>query len=424
MTDSQLRSQPVVSAIRPEPPAPSPLGDPDVKLLLPANDVDAPEFSIVIPALNEQLTITDFITWCHEGMRKAGIRGEILIVDSGSDSTTELALAGGARVLKTPKRGLGRAYMDAIPFIRGKYVLLGDCDCTYDFREIQPFVEKFRAGAEFIMGSRFRGFIEPGAMPPLHRYLGTPVTTFILNVIFGSRFSDIHCGMRGITREAFQRMDLRSQSWEYASEMVLKSVHMNLRTEEVPIRFLKDREGRLSHHKRSGWFSPWQAAWINLRAMFVYGANFFLYKPGLILLALGLLLTLPLSLGPIEVGPITFSVHWMQLGVSLVVVGLQSVYMGILSQVFFDYTGDITKRWYKRFPYTRTVFASAALFTAGLVMGAFLVVDYVRNGYRLSLVFKSSYLGVTGLMLTIAGFMSFTFVLLLYSTAVAVWRRR
>ena len=164
---------------------------------------------------------------------------------------------------------------------------MGDCDCTYDFRELAPFVEKFRGGAEFIMGSRFRGYIEPGSMPPLHRYLGTPVTTWILNVIFGSRFSDIHCGMRGITRDALARMDLRSQSWEYASEMVLKSVHMELRTEEVPIRFLKDREGRLSHHKRSGWFSPWQAAWINLRAMFVYGADFFLFKPGLLLLALG-----------------------------------------------------------------------------------------------------------------------------------------
>ena len=161
-------------------------------------------------------------------MKAAGVVGEILIVDSGSDRTTELALAGGARVLRTPKRGLGRAYIDALPFIRGRYVLMGDCDCTYDFRELAPFVAKFRAGAEFVMGSRFRGYIEPGSMPPLHRYLGTPVTTAILNVIFGSRFSDIHCGMRGITREALMRMDLRSQSWEYASEMVLKSVHMRL----------------------------------------------------------------------------------------------------------------------------------------------------------------------------------------------------
>ena len=144
---------------------------------VPAADVADPELSIVIPALNEELTIADFVAWCHEGMKAAGVVGEILIVDSGSDRTTELALAGGARVLRTPKRGLGRAYIDALPFIRGRYVLMGDCDCTYDFRELAPFVEKFRAGAEFVMGSRFRGYIEPGSMPPLHRYLGTPVTT-------------------------------------------------------------------------------------------------------------------------------------------------------------------------------------------------------------------------------------------------------
>jgi glycosyltransferase involved in cell wall biosynthesis len=397
--------------------------DPDVTLLVPEADVAEPELSIVIPALNEQLTIADFVAWCRQGMEAAGVVGEILIVDSGSDRTTELALAGGARVLKTPKRGLGRAYLDAIPYIRGKYVLMGDCDCTYDFRELAPFIEKFRAGAEFVMGSRFRGYIEPGSMPPLHRYLGTPVTTMILNVIFASHFSDIHCGMRGITREALLRMDLRSQSWEYASEMVLKSVHMKLRTEEVPIRFLKDREGRLSHHKRAGWFSPWHAAWINLRAMFVYGANFFLYKPGLLLLAVGLLLTLPLSWGAVTLGPITFSLHWMLLGLALAVLGMQCVYMGILSQVFFDYSGRVTEKWFRRFPYTRTVGLSAAAAAVGLVLAGFLTVTYVRAGFRLVDDSPVNNLGVTGLLLLIGGFMSFTFTLMLHSTAVAVRRR-
>ncbi len=400
----------------------SPTADPDVRLLLPAADVAEPEFSIVIPALNEELTITDFLAWCHEGMKKAGVVGEILIVDSGSDRTTELALAGGARVLKTPKRGLGRAYLDALPFIRGKYVLLGDCDCTYDFRELVPFVEKFRSGAEFIMGSRFRGYIEPGSMPALHRYLGTPVTTWILNVIFASHFSDIHCGMRGISRDALLRMDMRSQSWEYASEMVLKSVHMKLRTEEVPIRFLKDRDGRLSHHKRSGWFSPWQAAWINLRAMFVYGANFFLFKPGLLLLVLGLMLTFPLSFGPVTVGPITFSLHWMLLGVSLANLGLQCVYMGILSQVFFDYSGRRTEAWFRRFPYNRTVAFSAGLFVTGLGLAASLALAYARNGFQLHESFSLNHLGVTGLLFIMTGFMTFTFTLMLHSTAVAVRR--
>jgi len=397
--------------------------DPEMQLLLPENDVAEPEFSIVIPALNEQLTMADFIAWCREGMRKAGVVGEILIVDSSKDRTAEIALAGGARVLKTPKRGLGRAYLDALPFIRGKYVIMGDCDCTYDFRELQPFVEKFRAGAEFIMGSRFRGYIEPGSMPPLHRYLGTPVTTMILNVMFSSRFSDIHCGMRGITREALQRMDLRSQSWEYASEMVLKSVHMDLRTEEVPIRFLKDREGRLSHHKRSGWFSPWHAAWINLRAMFVYGADFFLFKPGLLLLVLGLGLTLPLSFGTQTVGPITFSLHWMLLGVSLSILGLQCVFMGILTQVFFDYTGAVTGRWFRRFPYTRTVVVAAGLFIAGCLLTALLATSYIANHYLLLEGSPVNHLGILGLLLLVVGFMTFTFTLLLHSTAVAVRRR-
>ncbi len=190
-------------------------------------------------------------------------------------------------MLVTPKRGLGRAYIDAIPFIRGKYVLLGDADLTYDFRETAPFVEKFRQGYDFIMGSRFKGHIEDGAMPGLHRYFGTPLTNWILNLLYSADFSDIHCGMRGITREALVDMDIQSQSWEYASEMVLKSVQMELGRAEVPVRFLKDREGRLSHHKRAGWLSPWQAGWINLRSMLIHGAEFFAFRPGLWLLGRG-----------------------------------------------------------------------------------------------------------------------------------------
>ena len=396
--------------------------DPEIELSIPADDVANPEFSIVIPALNEQLTIGDFIDWCKEGLAKAGAVGEILIVDSSTDRTKEIALSKGARVLSSPKRGLGRAYIDSLPYIRGKYVLMGDCDCTYDFREITPFVEKFRAGAEFIMGSRFDGYIEPGSMPPLHRYFGTPITTWILNVIFSSHFSDIHCGMRGISVAALERMGLRSQSWEYASEMVLKSVHMKLKTEEVPIRFLKDREGRLSHHKRSGWFSPFHAAWINLRAMFVYGADFFLYRPGFIMLALGLLLILPLSMGTLTIGPIVFSLYWMLLGVTLATLGLQCVYLGVIAQVFFDYTGDRTRVWFSRFPYTRTVGIAAVLFLAGMVLTSSLIVSYIRHDFRLADGNVLNHLGVTGLFLLIAGFTTFTFTLILHSTAVVVWR--
>ncbi len=395
----------------------------ELKLFIPADDVAEPELSIVIPALNEELTIGEFVDWCKEGLRLSNIRGEILIIDSSTDGTVDIAVAHGARVLKAPKRGLGRAYIDAIPYIRGSYVLMGDADCTYDFRDLAAFVNKFRDGFEYVMGSRFRGYIEPGSMPPLHQYFGTPVTTWLLNFLYGSRFSDIHCGMRGITLEGLRRMDLRSQSWEYASEMVLKSVRMDLRTAEVPVRFLKDKEGRLSHHKRSGWFSPWHAAWINLKAMFIYGADFFLFRPGLIVLFFGLLLTLPMTFGPVAIGRITFSLYWMLLGLTLSVLGLHGFYLGSLARVFFDYGGDLTLRWLKAFSYTRSVLVSAATVVIGLLLGLPLVHQYFVLGFRLPPNAQpASHLAVSGLLFIIAGCMNFTFTLALHA-AVANVRR-
>lgn len=399
--------------------------DEELELLIPDADVDDPELSIVIPALDEQLTVTEFVGWCRAGLAAAGVRGEILIVDSSKDSTALLARDAGARVLRVPKRGLGRAYMDAIPYIRGRWVLMGDADCTYDFRQLGPFVEKFRDGYEYVMGSRWRGSIEAGAMPWLHRRIGTPVTTWILNRLYSSRFSDIHCGMRGITFEALVRMDLQSESWEYASEMVLKSVHMELRTDEVPVRFLKDRDGRLSHHKRAGWFSPWQAAWINLRAMFVYGADFFVLKPGIVLALLGLLLTVPVAFGNVAIGSIALSVNWQLLGLAMLVVGLQGFFLGGIAQVLFDYTGRKRRQWLARFPYTRSVLIAALLALAGLGLGIPLVIAYVGHGYSLTAAsLHQDHLAVTGLAAGIAGAQLFVFVLLLHGAVLATARGR
>lgn len=394
-------------------------------LLIPENDVDEPRLSIVIPALNEELTITDFVAWCREGLAAAGVSGEVLIVDSSSDRTAELAREAGARVLRVPKRGLGRAYMDAIPYIRGEWVLMGDADCTYDFRLLKPFVERFEQGYEYVMGSRWKGSIEPGAMPALHQYFGTPLTTWILNRLFSSEFSDIHCGMRGITRDALIRIDLHSESWEYASEMVLKSVQMELRTAEVPVRFLADREGRLSHHKRSGWFSPWQAAWINLRAMFIYGSDFFVFKPGIVLALIGLIVTLACSFGDLKLGALTLSVNWQFLAVAVFVVGLQAFFLGGIAHVLFDYTGRQTRRWLRAFPYTRTVLISAALVLTGIGLAIPLLVAYLDNGLRLSTSeLLQDHLAVTGVAVGIAGAQLFAFVLLLHGAVVATARRR
>jgi glycosyltransferase involved in cell wall biosynthesis len=387
------------------------------ELVVPANDAEDPELSIVVPALNEAVTIGDFVDWCKKGIERAGISAEILIVDSSTDRTADVAVESGARVLTTPQRGLGRAYMDALPFVRGKYILMGDADCTYDFRELGPFVERFREGYEFIMGSRFKGTIEDGSMPILHRYLGTPVTTWVLNRIYASKFSDIHCGMRGITTDAFRRMRIRSESWEYASEMVLRSVRMRLKTAEVPVRFLRDQPGRVSHHKRSGWTSPWKAAWASLRAMFVYGADFFVYRPGIVLASLGLLLTLPLTFGPIAVGPVTFSLYWMLIGMTLTLVGLQSFYAGCLAQMLYDETGSSRERWLRVFRYNRTLAISATIFLAGLVLSSFLVAKYIRLGLTLDGIGATEHMAITGLMLMIASFTTFVFVLLFQALA-------
>lgn len=397
--------------------------DPEITLLIPEGDVAAPELSIVIPALNEQITIEQFIAWCKEGIAEAGVATEILIIDSGDDRTAELALALGARVLKTPRRGLGRAYIDAMPFVRGKYLILGDCDCTYDFRSLRPFVEQFQAGKQFIMGSRFAGSIEPGSMPFLHR-LGTPATTWILNRVYSSKFTDIHCGMRGVTKDAFLRMNIQSQSWEYASEMIVKAVRLELDIAEIPVHFYKDPEGRFSHHKREGWTSPWKAAWINLRAMFVYGADFFLYRPGLALLIVGLLLTVPLAFGPITVGPVEFSLYWLLIGVTLAIVGMESFFLGCLARVVYDQTGISTKRLTERFRYTRTTIASMAGFGLGMILVGALAWRWFTNDFALpGPLSEINYLAIFGLFLMIAAFTTFTFTLVLHALADRTTRR-
>lgn len=394
---------------------------PDVVLLVPENDTENPELSIVVPSLNEELTVGQFVEWCKQGIAAAGIKGEILIIDSSTDRTPEIAVEKGARVLRTPKRGLGRAYIDAIPFIRGRYILMGDADCTYDFRELKGFVEKFRNGDEFVMGSRFSGSIEDGAMPPLHRYFGTPLTTWILNVMYGTRFTDIHCGMRGITLEAFKRTALASQSWEYASEMVLKSVHLGLRTSEVPIRFLKEPEGRVSHLVRAGWTTPWKAGWINLKAMFVFGADFFLMVPGLLLLLLGFASLTLLAWGPVTVAGVTFSVNSMLLCLAAAILGLQFSLIGVIARSLYDGIGPTRQRWLSVFSYTRTTVFTAVIFLLGMLLIVRFGVAFAEQNYR----FTDALIGVNhqaifGLFLAMGSMMVFVTMLLIHAIGLYV----
>jgi glycosyltransferase involved in cell wall biosynthesis len=383
-----------------------------VELFVPEND-DAstvPEVSIVVPALNEQITIGEFVDWCIEGLAKAGVSGEILIIDSSTDRTPSIALEHGARVVRAPKRGLGRAYIDAMPFIRGGLIVMGDCDLTYDFRKLSDFVEAYRKGNEFIMGSRFLGSIEPDAMPKLHRYFGTPLTTWIMNAIYHTHFTDIHCGMRGLTKTAFEQIDLRSQSWEYASEMVLKASRLNLRTVEVPVSFYKDREGRLSHLKRGGFWTPWSAGWINLKVMLVHTPDSFLLKPGFTLMILASLLTTSLAGGGYFIGPVGLDLHYMLLSMTLAVLGYGSFQIGMLARLHHQLRMGVARAFSKAYTYDRGMLAAGVLTLAGLVLDAQLLIQYLSSGFRLRDV---SYSGVYGLFLIIMGFQTFGFTLLI-----------
>lgn len=367
--------------------------------------------SIVVPCLNEGVVIGEFVDWCFEGLKRAGVSGEVLIVDSSTDRSPEIAEEHGARVLRVPKLGLGQAYLDAIPHIRGDYIIMGDADLTYDFREISSFVEKLDEGYEFVMGTRMKGYIEPGAMPRLHRYFGTPLTTMILNGIYRSHYSDIHCGMRGMTLEALKRIDLQSASWEYASEMVLKAAVLRLRTTEIPISFYKDREGRQSHLKRSGWLSPWLAGWINLKAMLLFAPDFFLLWPGVVMLVLGLTLVGALAGGPFMLGNLGFNLHWMLLGVTLSTLGYGALHLAILAKAFYSFKPRVTARIKKVFTYNRGMIVGGLSMLSGIILDLGLTVHWIARGLRLE---EISHPAVLGLMLIILGFQTITHTLIMH----------
>jgi glycosyltransferase involved in cell wall biosynthesis len=356
----------------------------EIELLLPADDCLDPEVSLVVPALNEQISIGRFVEWCREGLSKAGVQGEILIIDSSTDNTPGIAVEKGARVLRTPRRGLGRAYIDALGYVRGKYVIMGDCDCTYDFREIGPFIERFRKGSEFIMGSRFKGYIEAGAMPPLHRYFGSPLTGWILNFMYGCHFSDIHCGMRGLTLDAYKRLDLKAQKWEYASEMIIKAVHIGLETSEVPIRFLKDMQGRTSHLKLH-WYTPWLAGWQNLRSFFIFKPDFFLRKPGYLFSVLGLFLVFTLGFGPISIGKLELSLHTQIFGLFLLALGTSFLEIDALATLFLKFHHKRIARIKRLYQLDKTAPISLLLVLIGLAFVSYSAKDWISADFRLTL---------------------------------------
>jgi glycosyltransferase involved in cell wall biosynthesis len=364
--------------------------------------------SIVIPCLNEEKVIGDVIKDCWIGLDNDR-DNQILIINSGTDGSAEIARNLGAEVLDVPRNGLGQAYLDAIPHIKGEYIIMGDADGTYDYKETGAFVKKLDDGYEFVMGTRMNGWIEKDAMPRLHRYFGTPLTTWILNRLFGLSFSDIHCGMRAMTKNALIKIDLKSRSWEYASEMVIKAGLLKLKTAEVPIHFYKDKNGRLSHHKRNGWFSPWYAGWINLKIMLLYAPNFVFYIPGFSALILGLLITLISAFGLIN----NFRLNFSLLGFALITIGYLTVQLGIISKLFSDlnkyYQDKLTLFISQKFNYDRGMITGMIFVVLGIILDSLLVYQWLKNDFALESV---SVFGIIGLTLITIGFQTifFTFI--------------
>jgi len=244
----------------------------------------------------------------------------------------------------------------------------------------------------------------------LHRYFGTPLTTWILNRIYRSRYSDIHCGMRGLTREAFERIDLQSQSWEYASEMVLKAARLNLTTAEVPVKFYKDREGRFRHDRSLGWLSPWIAGWLNLKVMLVYTPDSFLLKPGILLTIIGAVISIALAAGPLTIGGVGFSLYWMLFGVTCVTLGYSSIQIGVLARVMHGLRPQSLKRLRNVFSYDRGMLLAGSCGLVGSVLLGILVYRYLHSHFQL---FEISHPAIFGLLLIIVGFQTFCFTLLL-----------
>ena len=328
---------------------------------------DPLELSVVLPCLNEAETLARCIEKAELAMEEHGIRGEVIVADNGStDGSREIAERMHARVVRVEEQGYGSAVMGGIAAARGRYVIMGDADESYDFSHIPRFLEKLREGYDLVMGNRFAGGIEPGAMPALHRYLGNPVLTGVGRLFFGSPCGDFHCGLRAFSKEAITRLDLRTRGMELASEMVVKATICGLRIAEVPTTLSPDGRSGPAHLRR------WRDGWRHLRFMLLYSPRWLFLYPGAALMLVGLLAIAWLLPGPRRLGGVTLDVHTLLYAVAAVLVGFQAVLFSVLSKVFAINVGLVpeTPAW-RRLSRTITLegglLAGIVLFTAGLV---------------------------------------------------------
>lgn len=338
-----------------------------------SNEPSSIELSIVMPCLNEAETLADCIKKAQQSLSEMEIVGEVIVADNGStDGSQEIAENLSARVVHIPAKGYGSALAGGIAAARGKYVIMGDADMSYDFGNLGPFVAKLREGYDLVTGNRFKGGIQLGAMPPLHRYFGNPLLTALGRLFFRSHSGDFYCGLRGFNKDAVLKLDLRTTGMEFALEMVVKATLRGLKIAEVPTTLSPDGRSRPPHLR------SWRDGWRSLRFYLLYSPRWLFLYPGALLMLLGLATGLWLIPGPRSVGTVNFDVHTLLYASIAVTVGFQMIVFAVFTKMFAISEGLLPEdpRLNKLFRYVTLevgLIVGTTLFFAGLVSSIFVV---------------------------------------------------
>lgn len=342
---------------------------------------DQLELSIVMPCLNEAETIAACVEKGLGFLQREGVVGEVVVADNGStDGSLRIARQLGARVVDVPTRGYGAALIAGISAARGCFVIMGDADDSYDFNALEPFLKKLRDGADLVMGNRFKGGIEPGAMPPLHRYLGNPVLSFIGRLFFNIDFGDFHCGLRGFSREAILRLKLRTTGMEFASEMVVRAALAGLKLAEVPTTLSKDGRSRQPHLR------TWRDGWRHLRFLLLYSPRWLFLYPGLAMIFIGAVTMGILLFGPVRIGGLGLDIRTMLVASASCIVGVQSVCFAVIARTYATARGLVPpspqyKRFLEYFTLERAVMTGGLVFLLGLAGLVSAVVAWGEVGF-------------------------------------------
>jgi glycosyltransferase involved in cell wall biosynthesis len=332
--------------------------------------------SVVIPCLNEAASIERCVTRAREALEGQGWEGEVIVADNGSeDGSADIAKAAGALVVFEPRRGYGSAYLAGFAAATGEYIVMADADLTYDFDDIPRFVEELDGGADLVMGNRMKG-IQPGAMPWLHRYVGNPVLTGILNLFFRTGVRDAHCGMRAVRRDVLPRLDLRTTGMEFASEMVIRAGKARLAIAEIPIHY-HPREGDSK-------LSSFRDGWRHLRFLLVHSPTWLFIVPGAVLAAIGVVVSLTVLL-QIQVLGREWDLHAMVAGALLMIVGTQVLALGLCAHAYGTYFMGEQDPWFDRmrarFNLEHGLLLGGVIIFAGLVMVAVILGIWIDRGF-------------------------------------------